>query len=58
MKQKYYHGCRDADTHVALPLDNGLKKGTYLLMYSAEFTEEYIERKLVVTVYSNQNVNL
>lgn len=58
MKQKYFHGCRDADTHVALPFDNGLKKGTYVLMYSAEFTEEYIERKLVVTVYSNQNVNL
>ena len=58
IKQKYLHGCRDADTHVALPLEQGLKAGTYLLMYSAEFTEEYIERKLVVSCYCSRDVML
>ena len=56
--QKYIHGCREADTHVALPLENGLKKGTYLLMYTAEFTQDNPERKLVVSCYCTQNVIL
>ena len=43
---------------MALPLDQGLKKGNYLLLYSAEFTEEYVERKLVVSIYSTADVNL
>ena len=43
---------------MSLPLDQGLKRGTYLLMYQAEFTEEYIERKLVVSLYCNSTVAL
>mmetsp|Transcript_40684 Transcript_40684/g.53368 ORF Transcript_40684/g.53368 Transcript_40684/m.53368 type:complete len:345 (-) Transcript_40684:115-1149(-) len=58
IKQRYIHGCRDADTHVSLPLEKGLKRGTYILMYQAEFTEEYLERKLVVSVYCNKKVQL
>ena len=41
-----------------MPLDKGLKRGTYLLMYQAEFTEDYHERKLVVSVYCNSKVQL
>ena len=58
MKQRYLHGTREADTHVSLPLDQGLKRGTYLIMYQAEFTEENIERKLVVSMYCNSKVEL
>jgi len=39
-QQIYMNGNREGDTHVSLPLTKGLKKGEYLLVYQAEFTEE------------------
>ena len=47
-------GSREADTHVSMAVTGGLKRGEYILMYQAEFTEEYPERKLVVSVYCGQ----
>ena len=43
---------------MAVPVNLGLKKGTYLIVYKAEFTPEYIERKLVVNVYSDRDIEL
>jgi len=56
--QKYLHGAFDSDAHTAVPLPAGLKKGTYLLMYQAMFTEAHAERKLVVSAYCNKKVKL
>ena len=57
-EQVFLGGSREADTHVAVPVNLGLKKGTYLIVYKAEFTPEYIERKLVVNVYSDRKIDL
>lgn len=57
-EQVFLGGSREADTHVAVPVNLGLKKGTYLIVYKAEFTPEYIERKLVVNVYSDRDIDL
>ena len=37
-------------------IEKGLKRGTYLVMYQAEFTEDYAERQLVVSLYCNTKV--
>lgn len=57
-RQHYLDGSRDSDTHVSLPLTKGLKKGDYMLMYQADFTEENPERKLVISVYCGEKLNL
>ena len=57
-RQVYVKGNRDADTHVPLPLPNGLKAGEYIIMYQAEFTEDQSERKLVISVYGNKELKL
>ena len=56
--QVYLHGSRDADTHVSVPITKGLKAGTYILVYQAEFTELNPERKLVVSVYCGQQLEM
>ena len=52
------HGSREADTHISLPLTKGLKAGEYILVYQGEFTELNPERKLIVSVYCSQELNL
>ena len=58
MEQVYLHGNREADTHISLPITQGLKAGEYLLVYQAEFTELNPERKLVVSVYCGKQLRL
>ena len=53
-KQVYLTGSREADTHVSLAIDTGLKAGEYILVYQGEFTELNPERKLVVSVYCGE----
>ena len=53
-KQVYLSGSREADTHVSLAIDGGLKAGEYILVYQGEFTELSPERKMVVSVYCGQ----
>ena len=53
-RQVYLSGSREADTHVSLAIDGGLKAGEYILVYQGEFTELNTERKLVVSVYCGQ----
>lgn len=55
-EQVYLHGSREADTHVSLPISQGLKAGEYLLVYQGEFTELNPERKLIVSVYCSQEL--
>jgi len=56
--QAFVHGNCDSDTHVSLPIQKGLKSGTYLILYQADFTEEHTERKLVISVYAGREIEL
>ena len=57
-KQVFLAGNREADSHVALPITKGLKKGDYLLVYSGEFSELNPERKLVISVYVGRQLQM
>ena len=46
------------DSHVMLTFKEGLPQGEYLLMYKAGFSKEHPERKLTVSLYSNEDVQM
>ena len=41
-----------------LTFKEGLPQGEYLLMYKAGFSKEHPERKLTVSLYSNEDVQM
>jgi hypothetical protein len=43
---------------MSLPITKGLKAGEYVLIYQAEFTELNPERKLIISAYCKEKLNL
>ena len=56
--QAFIHGEREADTHCMSPFQEGLPKGEYIIMYQGEFTEEHPERKMVISIYAENEITL
>ena len=54
--QKFIDGQREQDTHVSFFMRK-LPAGDYVLMYQSEFGEETKDRKLVVSCYSDWQMN-
>lgn len=55
-QQIFVGGSVKYESHCTVPLLAGLSKGVYVVLYQAQFTDEYPERKLVFSVYCNQPV--
>lgn len=56
--QVYVHGTMHKDSHVMLTFKKGLPKGEYILCYKAGFTKDHPERKLIVSLYADKEIEL
>lgn len=56
--QRFIDGDYEANASTSKPLYQGLPKGEYLLIYKAEFTEEHPMRKLTISIYADDPVEL
>ena len=56
--QVYVHGSMHKDSHVMLTFKRGLPKGEYILSYKAGFTKDHPERKLIVSLYADKEIEL
>lgn len=56
MVQLFIDGDYEANASTSKPFYQGLRKGEYLLIYKAEFTEEHPMRKLTISIYADDPV--